>query len=68
MHGRIASVAVAEGDEVEAGQLLFTLEAMKMEHSVLAPLAGRIARVAVTPGQQVEQGLAAVSIVSETAE
>ena len=38
--GTIAVVKAAEGDEVDAGTLLLTLEAMKMEHRVIAPSAG----------------------------
>jgi biotin carboxyl carrier protein len=65
MHGRIVTLAVAEGSRVEAGDLLFTLEAMKMEHSVTAPIGGEVIRVAIVAGQQVEQGQPAVSIAPE---
>jgi len=56
MPGSVISVRVAEGDEVEAGQVLVTLEAMKMENSVPAPTAGRVARVLVEAGRQVRRG------------
>jgi 3-methylcrotonyl-CoA carboxylase alpha subunit len=62
MHGRIVTVAVSEGSRVAAGDLLFTLEAMKMEHSVTAPVGGEVGRVSIVAGQQVEQGQPAVSI------
>jgi 3-methylcrotonyl-CoA carboxylase alpha subunit len=62
MHGRVGSVLVAEGDRVVKGDLLFTVEAMKMEHSVLAPVAGIITAVAIVAGGQVEQGAPAISI------
>jgi 3-methylcrotonyl-CoA carboxylase alpha subunit len=65
MHGRVVTVAVSLGDRVMQGDLLFTLEAMKMEHSVVAPLAGTVAIVAIGPGQQVEQGAAAITIRSD---
>jgi len=55
MHGRITRLAVAEGEAVEAGDLLFTLEAMKMEHSVRAPVAGRIAAILAAEGDQAEE-------------
>ncbi len=55
MPGTIVHVAVEEGDAVEAGQVLLTLEAMKMEHSVTAPVSGTVASVAVAVGQQVDQ-------------
>jgi pyruvate carboxylase len=53
MPGLIVSVTVAAGEEVAAGQKLFTLEAMKMETTVYADRAGRVAEVLVTPGTQV---------------
>jgi biotin carboxyl carrier protein len=62
MPGRIASIVVVPGQIVARGDVLFTLEAMKMEHSVLAPLAGEVREVFVTPGAQVEQGAPAVSL------
>ena len=46
MPGTVLAVRVAEGDEVEAGQVLVVLEAMKMENTVTAPAAGRVERVA----------------------
>jgi biotin carboxyl carrier protein len=54
--GRVVSVAVAVGDEVEAGQRLLSVEAMKMENELRAPRAGTVDRVAVGPGQTVELG------------
>ncbi len=55
MPGSVISVRVTEGDEVEAGQVLIVLEAMKMENTVAAPFAGRVARILVEPGQQVQR-------------
>ena len=56
MPGLIVSVTVVPGEEVAAGQKLFTLEAMKMETTVYADRAGRVAEVAVAPGTQVAAG------------
>ena len=56
MPGLIVSVTVAPGEEVAAGQKLFTLEAMKMETTVYADHVGRVAEVLVTPGTQVAAG------------
>jgi pyruvate carboxylase len=56
MPGLIVSVTVAPGEEVAAGQKLFTLEAMKMETTVYADRAGRVAEVLVMPGTQVAAG------------
>jgi biotin carboxyl carrier protein len=54
--GRVASVAVAVGDDVTAGQRLLSVEAMKMENELRAPRAGTVERIAVGPGQTVELG------------
>ncbi len=54
--GTIGTVVVAPGDDVEAGDLLATLEAMKMEHRIVAPSAGKVAAVHIVPGEQVPSG------------
>ncbi|WP_417831351.1 pyruvate carboxylase [Terasakiella sp.] len=54
MPGLVVSVAVKEGDEVERGDVLLSIEAMKMETSVLAEKSGTVKRVVVTPGTQVD--------------
>ncbi|QFZ24828.1 acetyl-CoA carboxylase biotin carboxylase subunit [Saccharothrix syringae] len=53
MPGTVLVVRAAAGDEVTAGQPLFVVEAMKMEHTVTAPVAGVLAEVRVRAGQQV---------------
>ena len=50
------------GAHVEKGDPLFSLEAMKMEHGVVAPLAGIVQAVRIAAGQQVEEGMLAVII------
>jgi pyruvate carboxylase len=50
------TVTVAEGDTVEAGQTVATIEAMKMEASITAPVAGTVSRLAVRSTQAVEGG------------
>jgi pyruvate carboxylase len=52
----VVTVGVAEGDTVEAGQTVATIEAMKMEASITAPRAGTVERVAVPGTQAVEGG------------
>lgn len=54
--GRVASVAVTPGDQVEAGQRLLSVEAMKMENEVRSPRPGTVERVAVAVGGTVELG------------
>jgi acetyl-CoA/propionyl-CoA carboxylase biotin carboxyl carrier protein len=56
MQGTILSVEVAEGDAVEAGDVLCVLEAMKMENDVVASGAGTVSQVAVEEGQSVDMG------------
>jgi biotin carboxyl carrier protein len=62
MPGNVLAVRVREGDDVEAGQVLVVLEAMKMENNVPAPGAGRVTRVLVTPGQQVQRAQTLVEL------
>ena len=54
MPGQVVAVRVAKGDRVTAGQQLLALEAMKMEHAVLAPADGVVAELRVTTGSQVD--------------
>ena len=62
MPGKIVRVNVGEGDAVEDGDELVVLEAMKMEHRVLAPQAGRVTEVRVAAGDTVEAGVVLVVI------
>ena len=55
MHGTVAVVDVVAGDAVDDGQRLVVLEAMKMEHAVVADVAGTVAEV-VAAGAQVATG------------
>jgi pyruvate carboxylase len=52
----VVTLAVDEGDRVEAGGTVATIEAMKMEASITAPVAGTVARLAIGNVQQVEGG------------
>ncbi|HLY93377.1 MAG TPA: acetyl-CoA carboxylase biotin carboxylase subunit [Gaiellaceae bacterium] len=56
MQGTVLSVAVGDGDEVEAGQLICIVEAMKMENEVRAPHAGTVGELSVAAGQPVTIG------------
>ena len=56
MPGRVLSVLVQVGDQVEAHQGVLVIEAMKMENELKAPKAGKVAEVKVTAGQTVEKG------------
>jgi pyruvate carboxylase len=54
MPGVIASVAVTAGQSVRAGDLMLTIEAMKMETGLYADRAGTVAALHVAPGAQVD--------------
>ena len=56
MPGRVIAVRAAEGGSVVAHQPVVIIEAMKMEHAVVAPLGGRLMRLHVAEGQQVQRG------------
>lgn len=57
MPGRIIAVAVTAGQAVTKGQKLLTLEAMKMEHSLVAPFDGVVADLNAAEGGQVSEGV-----------
>ena len=56
MPGKVLEVLVAQGDVVEAGTPLMVLEAMKMEHRIVAAADGTVVAVHYEAGDQVAQG------------
>jgi propionyl-CoA carboxylase alpha chain len=64
MPGSVIRIAVSEGDTVERGQPMLWLEAMKMEHQILAPAAGVVTVLHAEVGGQVETG-AVLAVVTE---
>jgi acetyl-CoA carboxylase biotin carboxyl carrier protein len=61
MVGKIVAVTVKVGDKVEENDQIATLEAMKMEMPVVAPVGGVVKEIRVSPGQEVEsEGIIAV--------
>ncbi|NNG37174.1 pyruvate carboxylase [Nakamurella aerolata] len=52
----VVTLTVGEGEQVDAGATVATIEAMKMEAAITAPRAGTVARAAISPVQQVEGG------------
>ncbi len=65
MQGTVLEVKVAEGDTVEAGQVICIVEAMKMENEVAAHRAGIVAELAVAPAQPISIGQAICTIAGE---
>ncbi len=56
MPGTILAVNVAPGQAVKKGDVLFILEAMKMENEIMSPVDGVVGTVAITKGATVESG------------
>lgn len=55
MPGSVVAIGVADGDQVDAGSVVVTVEAMKMEHALSAPVDGTV-ELLVTVGDQVKVG------------
>ncbi|MBK9081999.1 MAG: ATP-grasp domain-containing protein [Rhizobiales bacterium] len=62
MHGKLVALFVAPGESVAKGQKLAVIEAMKMEHMLVAPREGVVHAVGGTPGQQIAQGAMVVAV------
>lgn len=60
--GSVFKVLVEEGQEIEAGEVVLILEAMKMETEITAPAAGKVTRLHVAPGDPVQGGQALLEI------
>ncbi|HUG80993.1 MAG TPA: biotin/lipoyl-containing protein [Bryobacterales bacterium] len=62
MPGRVVKLLVQAGDEVEAGQGVIVVEAMKMQNEMKAPKAGKVGMVEVAVGDPVAAGQTLLSI------
>lgn len=60
--GVVVSVAVTVGGQVEAGQPVLVLEAMKMQTAVAAPRSGTVAAIAVGAGSAVQEGQVLITL------
>lgn len=56
MPGNILKICVSQGQQVNEGDVLIVLEAMKMENEIVATRAGTVAQIAVSKGAVVETG------------
>jgi len=56
MPGQVVEIFVEQGQQVQAGEKLLILEAMKMQHAVTAPFAGTVGPLPVRKGDQVGEG------------
>ena len=62
MHGKVIAVLVEPGQEVAKGDRIAVIEAMKMEHTLVAPADGTVTAIAVTAGEQVAEGAPVATI------
>jgi pyruvate carboxylase len=60
--GKVVKVLVKEGDQVDVGQSLLILEAMKMEHTIKAPIKGRVKQILYRVGDLVEENKLLVTL------
>ena len=54
MPGSVATISVSEGENVNPGDLLLTIEAMKMETAIHADIGGKVVSIHVRPGDQID--------------
>jgi len=62
MPGKIVKVLAKEGDEVEEGQPILVLEAMKMQNEIKSPQSGRVIKISPKDGDSVETGALLFSV------
>ena len=62
MHGKVLAIFVAPGTAVTKGERVAIVEAMKMEHALVAPLDGTVSEVAASVGAQVAEGAKILTI------
>ena len=67
MHGKLIALTVHQGERVTKGQRVAVIEAMKMEHALLAPYDGLVDSVHAELGQQIGEGALLLVIAAEEA-
>jgi propionyl-CoA carboxylase alpha chain/3-methylcrotonyl-CoA carboxylase alpha subunit len=65
MPGKIVAAPAAAGDAVAKGAPIIVLEAMKMEHALVAPADGEVAEITAEVGSQVAEGARLIVLKSE---
>ena len=67
MPGRVLAIFVKAGDTVARGAPLLVMEAMKMEHTVVAPAAGTVTKIGCALGEQVGEGIELLTMAASPA-
>jgi 3-methylcrotonyl-CoA carboxylase alpha subunit len=62
MHGKVLAIFVAAGANVTKGERVAIVEAMKMEHALLAPADGIVSEISAQVGAQVAEGAKILTI------
>jgi 3-methylcrotonyl-CoA carboxylase alpha subunit len=65
MPGRVTRLLVEAGSTVRRGQSLMVIEAMKMEHTIVAPADGKVEGVRFAVGDMVEEGAELITLAAE---
>jgi 3-methylcrotonyl-CoA carboxylase alpha subunit len=63
MPGKVVSFSVKAGDHVKKGQALAVMDAMKMEHTIAAPIDGIVSELLYLPGDQVPEGAELLKLI-----
>ena len=68
MHGKVLAILVEQGASVTKGERVAVVEAMKMEHALLAPIDGTVGEIVATVGAQIAEGATILSIAAPKAD
>lgn len=68
MHGKVIAILVSPGERVTKGQRLAIVEAMKMEHALVAPADATVGEVLADEGAQVAEGARLVTLTTEASD
>ena len=66
MHGKLLEILVAAGEAVSKGHRLAIIEAMKMEHALVAPRDGVVTEIVASVGAQIAEGARIMAIEAQT--
>ena len=62
IQGQVTNVKVKPGDKVQKGDVLLSIEAMKLENEVVSPFEGQVSEILVTKGQNVKANDVVITI------